>query len=408
MGKSMSYKKNILAIIGSMVGGLIATLPWVLVYVYGNMMYSFLAVLVAMGALFGYQLFKGDINKSLPTKIVVVSLLSITIATLVVIPCLLLAHEGAGVSITNFKYLYSNSDFIKGIISDYIISVLFTLLGISGVIRSIKKQVVNDSGNIKIDLSNGNNKKDRMLIKEVLLDKGAIDSNSAYVFSDEDKINNDTLNILLTSGEVVRVDDNKYYYDSKKEVENKKQKSKTRLAYETYKKDFSTETNCINDKLNQIYCADSLEFLKTLPDNCVDIVMTSPPYNFGIDYNAHNDTNHWKQYFDKLFTIFKECIRVLKSGGRIIVNIQPMYSDYIPTHHFISKFFIDEGLIWKGEILWEKNNYNCKYCTWGSWQSPASPYLKYSWEFIEVFCKNTLKKDGNKANIDISGDEFKK
>lgn len=222
-------KKNVLAMIGAMLGGLIATLPWVLVYVYGNMMYSILAIFVAMGALFGYQLFKGEINKNLPIKIVIVSLLSITIATLVIIPCLLLAHEGAVVSIDNFKYLYSDSDFIKGIITDYIVSVLFTLLGISGVIKSIKNQVANNNGKIKIDLRNGNNKKERMLIKKILLDKGAIDSNSAYVFSDEDKINNDTLNILLTSGEVVKVDDDKYYYDSKKEVENKKQNKKSTI-----------------------------------------------------------------------------------------------------------------------------------------------------------------------------------
>ena len=222
-------KKNVLAMIGAMLGGLIATLPWVLVYVYGNMMYSILAIFVAMGALFGYQLFKGEINKNLPIKIVIVSLLSITIATLVIIPCLLLAHEGAVVSIDNFKYLYSDSDFIGGIITDYIVSVLFTLLGISGVIKSIKNQVANNSDKIKIDLRNGNNKKDRMLIKKILLDKGAIDSNSAYVFSDEDKINNDTLNILLTSGEVVRVDDDKYYYDSKKEIENKKQNKKSTI-----------------------------------------------------------------------------------------------------------------------------------------------------------------------------------
>ena len=222
-------KKNVLAMIGAMLGGLIATLPWVLVYVYGNMMYSILAIFVAMGALFGYQLFKGEINKNLPIKIVIVSLLSITIATLVIIPCLLLAHEGAVVSIDNFKYLYSDSDFIKGIITDYIVSVLFTLLGISGVIKSIKNQVANNSDKIKIDLRNDNNKKDRMLIKKILLDKGAIDSNSAYVFSDEDKINNDTLNILLTSGEVVKVDDDKYYYDSKKEVENKKQNKKSTI-----------------------------------------------------------------------------------------------------------------------------------------------------------------------------------
>ncbi len=197
-------------------------------------------------------------------------------------------------------------------------------------------------------------------------------------------------------------------FNKAKKVANKKQNAKARLAYESYKKEFSKETNEIQSCLNQIYCEDSLEFLKKLPNNCIDIVLTSPPYNFGINYNATQDTNLWQEYFNTLFAIFKECIRVLKSGGRIIVNIQPMFSDYIPTHHFISKFFIDEGLIWKGEILWEKNNYNCKYCTWGSWKSPAAPYLKYSWEFIEIFCKNNLKKEGDKNSIDITDDEFKK
>jgi len=53
---------------------------------------------------------------------------------------------------------------------------------------------------------------------------------------------------------------------------------------------------------------------------------------------------------------------------------------------------MDRHLIWKGEILWEKNNYNCKYTAWGSWKSPSNPYLKYTWEFLEVFAKGDLKK----------------
>ncbi|MDD1728394.1 MAG: site-specific DNA-methyltransferase, partial [Methanospirillum sp.] len=70
-------------------------------------------------------------------------------------------------------------------------------------------------------------------------------------------------------------------------------------------------------------------------------------------------------------------------------------------------FFMEQKMIWKGEILWEKNNYNCKYTSWGSWKSPSSPYLKYTWEFIEIFCKGDLKKSGNKEDIDITDDEFK-
>ena len=64
-------------------------------------------------------------------------------------------------------------------------------------------------------------------------------------------------------------------------------------------------------------------------------------------------------------------------------------------------------LIWRGEILWEKNNYNCKYTSWGSWKSPSSPYLKYTWEFIEIFCKGDLKHNGDANNIDITAEEFK-
>ena len=65
-------------------------------------------------------------------------------------------------------------------------------------------------------------------------------------------------------------------------------------------------------------------------------------------------------------------------------------------------------MIWKGEILWEKNNYNCKYCAWGSWKSPSSPYLKYTWEFLEIFAKGDLKKEGDPKKIDIKDGEFKK
>lgn len=68
---------------------------------------------------------------------------------------------------------------------------------------------------------------------------------------------------------------------------------------------------------------------------------------------------------------------------------------------------MSKKLLWKGEILWEKNNYNCKYTAWGSWKSPSSPYLKYTWEFLEVFTKGTLLKKGDKSKIDITADEFK-
>ncbi len=198
-------------------------------------------------------------------------------------------------------------------------------------------------------------------------------------------------------------------YNAERKVSNRKAKEQDRgKHYYANDNTFSKNNNPLPSEYeNKIICADSLELLKKFPDNCIDIIFTSPPYNFGLEYDTHNDTTNWNTYYDMLFNIFKECIRVLKYGGRFVVNVQPLYSDYIPTHHIISNFFIENKMIWKGEILWEKNNYNCKTCSYGSWKSPASPYLKYTWEFIEVYCKGELKKTGKAENADITAEEFK-
>jgi len=152
---------------------------------------------------------------------------------------------------------------------------------------------------------------------------------------------------------------------------------------------------------------DAEEVLKAIPDNSIDMIITSPPYNFGHEYDSDDDTRRWEEYFDKLFRIWKESYRILKPGGRIAINVQPMFSDYIPTHHIISNQLLEIGFLWKAEILWEKHNYNAKYTAWGSWKSPSMPYLKYTWEFIEVFDKETHKKAGARENIDITEEEFK-
>lgn len=199
-------------------------------------------------------------------------------------------------------------------------------------------------------------------------------------------------------------------YAGERKVKNRQEKEKKRgMHYYTLENDFSkTNSSLTLDKANTILCGDSENLLKQYPDNCIDLIFTSPPYNFGLEYKEGEDEHYWESYFNKLFAIFKECIRITKWGGRIVVNVQPLFSDYIPSHHIISHFFMENKMIWKGEILWEKNNYNCKYTSWGSWKSPSSPYLKYTWEFLEVFCKGSLKKTGERDNIDINETEFKK
>ena len=202
-------------------------------------------------------------------------------------------------------------------------------------------------------------------------------------------------------------------YNRERKVVDRKGKVRRRgKHYYANDHPFTKENVALPDAFaDQIVCGDSEEVLRQLPDNSVDLVFTSPPYNFGLDYDGDgsnsDDARDWESYFAKLFRVFDECIRVLAFGGRIVVNVQPLFSDYIPSHHIISSHFMRRRLIWKGEILWEKHNYNCKYTAWGSWKSPASPYLKYTWEYLEVFCKGDLKKAGKAADADIDADSFK-
>lgn len=162
--------------------------------------------------------------------------------------------------------------------------------------------------------------------------------------------------------------------------------------------------------LNQILTGDCEAVMRAWPANSVDLIVTSPPYNFGMAYHGNGDTVHWDEYFAKLQGVFAECARVLVPGGRIAVNVQPLFSDYMPTHHHVATLLRELGLLFKAEILWEKHNYNCKYTAWGSWRSPSMPYFKYTWEFVEVFCKAQQKKAPRVANAvsDLTGDEFKK
>lgn len=131
------------------------------------------------------------------------------------------------------------------------------------------------------------------------------------------------------------------YNDERKVKDRELKEEKRENYYYANNNNFSKKNNDLTDEfINKILCGDSENILKNIPDNSIDIVFTSPPYNFGLDYNNNEDDHHWELYFKKLFIIFNECIRVLKYGGRIIVNTQPLFSDYIPSHHIISNFFM--------------------------------------------------------------------
>src|SRR5665213_2043112 len=70
--------------------------------------------------------------------------------------------------------------------------------------------------------------------------------------------------------------------------------------------------------MNAIICADVLNGLSQIADHSVTIIVTSPPYNIGIDYDQHADEAPYADYIKWLSSIWKECYRVLRKGGRLI------------------------------------------------------------------------------------------
>ena len=150
-------KKNnyALGIIGALVGAFVGAIPWILAYVYGNVMYGVLAILIAIGSYYGYKITKSTMDKKLPIILSVCSFISITVTMFIIIPLCLLAREELGVSFTNLLELYQYKEFMWAILRDYGIALIFCIAVISGIISNLYRQLKNgvDAQNIKI-LSN--------------------------------------------------------------------------------------------------------------------------------------------------------------------------------------------------------------------------------------------------------------
>ena len=71
--------KYALGVIGALVGAFVGAIPWILMYVFANMMYSILAILIVLGSFYGYKLTKAKIDKKLPVILSIASFISITV-----------------------------------------------------------------------------------------------------------------------------------------------------------------------------------------------------------------------------------------------------------------------------------------------------------------------------------------
>jgi modification methylase len=149
----------------------------------------------------------------------------------------------------------------------------------------------------------------------------------------------------------------------------------------------------------------SSEEMKELPDNSVHLLVTSPPYNVGKEYDEDLTLD---EYLAFLKRVWKETYRVLVPGGRACVNIANLgRKPYIPLNGLIAEDLIDLGFLMRGEIIWNKAASASTSTAWGSWQSASNPTLRDTHEYILVFSKGMFKREkieGRESTI--SKDEF--
>ncbi len=149
------------------------------------------------------------------------------------------------------------------------------------------------------------------------------------------------------------------------------------------------ENSVPSENINRIICG-SAERMAELPDRSVHLMVTSPPYNVGKDYDTDLTL---EEYLAFLRRVWAEVLRTLAPGGRLCINIANLgRKPYIPLHAFIIRDLLTLGFQMRGEIIWDKAASAAASTAWGSWLSAANPTLRDVHEYILVFSKDTFRR----------------
>ena len=148
---------------------------------------------------------------------------------------------------------------------------------------------------------------------------------------------------------------------------------------------------------DRLFLADSRD-MSVLPNNCVALMVTSPPYFAGKEYEEATGVGHipasYMEYLEMLRDVFAESQRVLEPGGRVAVNVANLgrrpYRSL--SSDIISILQDDLGFLLRGEIIWIKAEGANGSCAWGSYGSSANPVLRDVTERVIVASKGRFDR----------------
>lgn len=141
-------------------------------------------------------------------------------------------------------------------------------------------------------------------------------------------------------------------------------------------------------------------------EESIDLVVTSPPYNVGIDYEACEDSVTYDEYLHFTADWLKKLYAILKPDGRLCLNIpldknkggqRCVYADFMQIAKAI-------GFGYHSTIIWNEGNIS-RRTAWGSWKSARAPYVIAPVEMIAVLYKHSWRKQQDGIS-DISREEF--
>ncbi len=162
--------------------------------------------------------------------------------------------------------------------------------------------------------------------------------------------------------------------------------------------ELSTATDVANRKDIDDIFDDDARHMDKVDNNSVALVVTSPPYFAGKEYETALGEGHvpatYAAYLAMLEEVFAECARKLEPGGRIAVNVANLgRKPYRSLSGDVTWILQDRlRLLLRGEVIWVKARGAAGSCAWGSFQRPANPVLRDLSERVIIASKGRFDR----------------
>ena len=141
--------------------------------------------------------------------------------------------------------------------------------------------------------------------------------------------------------------------------------------------------------------------MDTVEDGSVALIVTSPPYFAGKQYEEELDRegvpSSYLEYLQLLEDVFAEGVRTLEPGGRIAVNVANLgRKPYRSLAADVTTILQDRlHLLLRGEVVWQKSEGASGSCAWGSFRSASNPVLRDITERVIIASKGRFARAKN-------------